>query len=88
MTGTIASPRGEGGAYPLAEQLRTALDAKIRIIRRREVEAATGMSRSSIYRMVAAGEFPAPVKLSARSVGWKAGDVADWLESRVAGGAK
>ena len=71
-----------------AEQLRAALDAKIRIIKRPEVEAATGLSRSSIYRGVAEGTFPAPVKLSARSVGWKLGDVVAWLESRVAGGAK
>jgi prophage regulatory protein len=80
MTSNIASPGGEGGAHALGEVNLS----RSKIIRRREVEAATSLSRSSIYRLVAAGEFPAPVKLSARAVGWKTRDVAAWLESRVA----
>jgi hypothetical protein len=34
--------------------------------RLREVERRTGLSRATVYRMVAAGEFPKPVRLSAR----------------------
>ena len=33
-----------------------------RLLRRREVEKITGMSRSSIYRLMPDGEFPRPVK--------------------------
>ena len=52
------------------------------IYRRPEVEARTGLSRSTIYLMIKAGTFPKPVKLGARAVGWREADILDWLESR------
>ena len=59
------------------------------IVKRPEVEAATGLSRSSIYRLVAAGEFPRPILLGSRaarsrSVGWRADEIAAWIEQRTA----
>lgn len=52
------------------------------ILRRPEVERLTGLSRSTIYRMMADGEFPKPVKLTRKSVGWPKNAVLDWLSSR------
>lgn len=46
------------------------------------VLAATGMGRTWTYNAVARREFPAPVKLGARAVGWRRSDVEAWLESR------
>ncbi len=54
------------------------------ILRRPEVEAHTGLSRSTLYAMVAAGTFPSPIKLGLRAVGWSETEVSDWLESRKA----
>jgi prophage regulatory protein len=42
----------------------------------------TGLGRSSIYAKVAAGEFPAPVRLSARAIAWRADAIENWVESR------
>jgi prophage regulatory protein len=42
----------------------------------------TGLSESTIYRLVRRGEFPSPRKLGAHAVGWKASAVAHWCESR------
>ena len=53
-----------------------------RLIRRPEVEARTGLSRSTLYDWMKRGEFPQPVKLGARLVAWREHDVAAWLESR------
>lgn len=53
------------------------------ILRRKQVEARTGLSRSSIYDGVKAGTFPAPVRLGARAVGWIESEVNDWLTSRI-----
>lgn len=53
-----------------------------RIIRRPEVQAMTGLSRTGIWRAVQAGDLPAPVKLGARAVGWKLSEVQAWIESR------
>lgn len=53
-----------------------------RILRRPEVEARTGLSRSTIYDWMKRGEFPKPVALGARLVGWRESDVNAWLEAR------
>ena len=47
-----------------------------------EVIAICGLSRSTIYEMIGRGEFPAPVKLGARAVGWRRSDIEAWLASR------
>ena len=53
-----------------------------RTLRRPEVESLTGLSRSTIYAMMAEGAFPKPVRLGKRAVGWPEGVGAAWLESR------
>ena len=50
------------------------------ILRRNEVEKATGLGRSTIYAKVAAGEFPSPMKLGHRAVGWRSSDIEKWLK--------
>jgi len=55
-----------------------------RILRRREVEARTGLSRSTIYSQMAEGSFPKPVRLGKRAVGWRDTAIDEWLASREA----
>lgn len=49
------------------------------------VMQATGLGRSTIYRLVADGSFPAPVHLGPRAVGWRWSDLDQWGESRPGG---
>jgi len=42
----------------------------------------TGLSRSTIYRMIAEHTFPAPVKIGKRAVAWRQEEVRQWCESR------
>ena len=53
-----------------------------RLLRRRQVEETTGMSRSSIYRLMQEGDFPPPVKVGIAGVRWRESDVTAWMESR------
>lgn len=53
------------------------------ILRRDAVEKATGLPRSTIYEKMARGEFPKPIKLSAKSVGWLENEIAAWQKSRI-----
>jgi prophage regulatory protein len=53
-----------------------------RLLRRPEVERLVGLSRSTIYAMMRRGEFPLPVRLSARAVAWRRSDLDDWLARR------
>ena len=55
-----------------------------RVIRRREVQYNTGLSRSSLYRLIASGNFPPPIQLSENAVGWLATEVSAWIAGRVA----
>jgi prophage regulatory protein len=54
-----------------------------RILRLPEVEKLIGLKKSSIYEMVAQERFPPPVQLTAKAVGWKARDIAEWIKTRV-----
>lgn len=53
-----------------------------RIIRRKELETMIGLGRSSIYAMISNGQFPAPLRLSKRAVGWRLSQVQRWLSER------
>ena len=53
------------------------------ILRLPQVINATGLPRSSLYAKIAEGEFPAPIKLGQRSVGWSAAEVEAWIDSRI-----
>lgn len=54
------------------------------ILRLRCVLQRVGLSRSTLYHMVAAGQFPSAVALGERAVGWRASDIDAWLASRPA----
>ena len=49
-----------------------------------EVAALLGVHRSTVWRMVRAGEFPAAVKVSANRVGWRRAEVEAWVAARKA----
>lgn len=59
----------------MAEQLRAALA----ILRRKQVEQETGLSRSTIYSRIKLKTFPPAVQLGPRSVGWRRGDIDAFL---------
>jgi prophage regulatory protein len=63
----------------MVSEIKTALS----ILRRKQVQARTGLSRSTIYLRIAEGSFPKPVSLGARAVGWLESDIEQWLTSRV-----
>ena len=53
-----------------------------RFLRIREVLRVTGLSRATLYAMVSEGQFPSPVRLRARAVGWRASQVQAWIDDR------
>lgn len=54
------------------------------LLRLPQVKARTALSRSEIYRRIAAGTFPAPVKLGERASAWPEHEVSAWCEARIA----
>jgi len=51
-----------------------------RIIRFNTVRARTGLSRSTIYRKIAEGTFPAQLKISTNGAGWRESDINRWID--------
>ena len=51
-----------------------------RFLRRQEVEAVTGYSKSSIYRLIGLEEFPKPIAFNPRCVRWRESDVVAWQQ--------
>ena len=52
-------------------------------LRRPAVEAATGLSRSTIYAMMDSGDFPRPIRIGRRAVAWPESAVLTWLSERT-----
>ncbi|WP_407491884.1 helix-turn-helix transcriptional regulator [Pseudooceanicola sp. MF1-13] len=59
----------------------------VKFLRRPEVEGITGLSRSSIYDMMARDEFPRPVSIGKRAVAWRDDEISDWMKERTASAA-
>jgi prophage regulatory protein len=56
-------------------------DTGSRILRLRTVLDRTGLSRSTLYRKIERGTFPAQVRISERCIGWREADVDQWLRN-------
>lgn len=54
-----------------------------KILRLPTVKAITGLSRSTIYLRASQGNFPKPISLGARAVGWIETEVIEWVEQRI-----
>lgn len=53
------------------------------ILRLPGVVGRTGLSRSTIYDKVQKKQFPEPVKIGERAVGWVEAEVDAWVKGRI-----
>lgn len=56
----------------------------MKILRLGAVIESTGLARSTIYKLVGSGEFPRPIPLVGRRVGWVEAEVHEWIKGRIA----
>jgi prophage regulatory protein len=54
-----------------------------KFLRLTEVQRRIPYSRSTIYLKVSRGEFPQPINLGARAVGWLESDIEKWIAQRI-----
>jgi prophage regulatory protein len=54
------------------------------LIRRKEVERLTTLSRSRIYALMQQGTFPKPISLGKMSVAWLESEIQEWIAARIA----
>lgn len=53
-----------------------------RVLRLNEITKRVSLSRSTVYRLIANGDFPKPFKLGIASVGWDSVDIDQWIAGR------
>ncbi len=68
----------------MPDKLKHALPefSRYKVLDAAEAAAYLGFSISHFRRLYRSGGVPAPVQLSSRKLGWKAGDLIDWVASR------
>lgn len=52
------------------------------ILRKPEVMSLIRMKNTWLYEAIKSGDFPAPIRLGKRAVGWRRSDIDEWLASR------
>lgn len=63
--------------------MTTRTQTALAILRRPQVQARIGLSRSTLYDRIRAGTFPAPVSLGGKAVGWIESEVDAWLTAQI-----
>ena len=58
-----------------------------RLLTLRDVMAATALSRSAIYALMAESRFPKPIRIGSRAVRWVEQEVLDFIASRPRAGS-
>jgi len=53
----------------------------LKLLSLREVSATTGLSRTTIWRYVKAGIFPAPLQLGPNRICWRQNDIFEFIET-------
>ncbi|PLY35316.1 dipicolinate synthase [Pectobacterium carotovorum] len=56
----------------------------ISLIRLSEAQRRTGYSKAWIYKLIAQGRFPHPVKIGSRSVAFIKSEIDEWINQRIA----
>jgi prophage regulatory protein len=62
---------------PANDNVAPKLDPLLRLAK---VKENTGLSRSTIYRMMDAKQFPRPLRLGPCSVGWRTSAIVQWVD--------
>lgn len=52
------------------------------LLKSKQVQELTDLSKPTIYRLMKTGNFPRPVKLSPNRVAWRKADIMAWLDAR------
>lgn len=55
-----------------------------RVLRRKQLTQFVGLRHTAIDDLIKAGNFPKPIPLGERSVGWLEDEIAAWQAERIA----
>ena len=55
----------------------------MKLIKLKQVMDCTGLARSTVYKFMADGQFPKPVKLGSKMVAWVESEVQEWISLKI-----
>lgn len=55
----------------------------MKLIKLKAVMDCTGLARSTVYKFIAEGRFPKPVKLGVRMVAWVESEIQQWIQDKI-----
>jgi prophage regulatory protein len=55
----------------------------VTILKLPQVQAKTGLGKTRVYGLVKSGDFPKPVRLGKKAVGWLEHELDEWILARV-----
>lgn len=58
-------------------------EKRFNFIKLPQVMQMTTLSRATVYRLIAKGEFPEQIKLSERASAWIEDEVIEWMKTRT-----
>ena len=82
--GRLRDRIARAGRVEWVDESEDARPPAVRILRPSQVLARTGLSKSTLYELVARGSFPSPIRISGRATGWIEVEVDAWIRGRVA----
>ncbi len=53
-----------------------------KLLRFPEAEDRTGLKRQMIYRLIERSEFPQPVQITKRAIGFRENEIDEWIKNR------
>ncbi|ELE9736995.1 MULTISPECIES: helix-turn-helix transcriptional regulator [Enterobacter cloacae complex] len=80
MHTTLSVPASRSGAHSTPVSAQT----QERFLRLPEVIHQCGLSRSTLYDLIARDAFPAQVSLGGKNVAWLQSEVTAWMAERIA----
>jgi prophage regulatory protein len=81
MTATVPNPTKGARRAPSLQPLHAAQLADA-LLRLPTVQAIVGLSKTTIYTLVARGDFPPPIRRGNRCTRWRSADVTAWLQAQ------
>lgn len=55
----------------------------MKLMKLKAVMECTGLARSTVYKFIAEGRFPKPVKLGVRMVAWVESEIQQWIQDKI-----
>ncbi|MGE8445881.1 AlpA family transcriptional regulator [Comamonas sediminis] len=55
----------------------------MRVLKLKDVLSKTGLGKTTLYKLIGLSEFPKPISLGLRSVGWIENEIEAWIQVKI-----